>query len=257
MSAENPEANRKALQDLIESRTAILKLEGFFSPNRLKSLHERIGAKKSLAQVTGYVNGSLTTFGPYLAKHLADLSRYFEQAGEIYRIFGEDFELDREVRSKIGHHFGLEKIEPAFDIQHGPYAPCTIRIHGNRVANPLHNDNIKRDGANSGLTVAGLTHQLSCVVCIQECTSGGELKHYQKQWEPADERYKIPAGLGYEPQVVDGYPSITFRPREGDVYLINPMNYHEILPTYGKDRITMGFFFGFTDPELRQAIAWS
>jgi hypothetical protein len=257
LSSENPSANRKALQDLVDARTAILRLEGFFAPNQLKSLRERIRAKKSLAQVTRYVNGSLTTFGPYLAKHLSDLSHYFENAGEIQRIFGDDFALDREVRSMICDHFGLEKLESALDIRRGPYAPCIIRIHGNGIANPLHNDNIMRDGAKSGLTVAALTNQLSCVVCIQECTSGGELKHYQKQWEPSDERYKISAGLGYDAQVVAGASSVTFRPQEGDIYLINPTHYHEILTTYGQDRITMGFFFGFTNPGLTTAIAWS
>ena len=114
-----------------------------------------------------------------------------------------------------------------------------------------------RDAASTDLCVARLTYQLSCVICIQECDQGGHLRHYQKQWHPDDEKYKIENGIGYDSQVVQGKPCFTFQPQTGDVYLINPTNYHEVDRVAGKTRITLGFFIGFFDRELRNAIVWS
>ncbi|CAM5659769.1 hypothetical protein SALBM311S_09861 [Streptomyces alboniger] len=40
------------------------------------------------------------------------------------------------------------------------------------------------------------------------------------------------------------------------MYLINPTYYHEIEKVHGATRTTLGFFIGFTDDTLTNAVAW-
>ncbi|MGK5641967.1 2OG-Fe(II)-dependent halogenase WelO5 family protein [Streptomyces sp. URMC 126] len=129
-------------------------------------------------------------------------------------------------------------------------------IHADGVRDPLHNDNIMRDAAGTGIVLADLARQLSCVVCLQECDEGGELRIYRRPWEPQDETFKIDGGLGYDEGVVEGHPGHEFKPQAGDVYVINPMQYHSIEQVSGSDRITMGFFLGFADEKLGSAVVW-
>ncbi|MFF3747170.1 2OG-Fe(II)-dependent halogenase WelO5 family protein [Streptomyces kronopolitis] len=136
------------------------------------------------------------------------------------------------------------------------YAASVVRIHADGVRNQLHNDNIMRDAQGAGLALTDLAYQLSCVVCLQECDAGGELRMYRKPWEPVDEAYKIQDGLGYDEAVVDGYPCHEFTPQAGDIYLINPTRYHSIERVTGPDRLTMGFFIGFADDALNSAVVW-
>lgn len=152
--------------------------------------------------------------------------------------------------------FGLHRFEIATEPDGRQYASSNVRIYTDTVDTPLHNDNIMRDGASSGLVLAKLKHQLSCVVCIQECDEGGELSIYRKPWEPADEVYKIPGGLGYDMGVVADTPVHQFKPQTGDVYLLNPTYYHAIERVSGADRLTLGFFFGFFDDHLDEGVAW-
>ncbi|HHL2498354.1 TPA: hypothetical protein ACQ301_000326 [Yersinia enterocolitica] len=119
------------------------------------------------------------------------------------------------------------------------------------------NDHIVRDAAGSGLIVTAILHQLSCIVCLQECNDGGALRIYNKKWQPEDERFKTPGELGYRDGIKEGGESCEFYPLSGDIYIFNPAYYHEIDRVVGDTRITMGFFFGITDRNMKQAIAWS
>jgi hypothetical protein len=157
------------------------------------------------------------------------------------------------VRSVLG----LAGLDVAREADGRRYADSIIRVHGDGVANPLHNDNIMRDASRTGLKLAGLKHQLSCVVCVQECDRGGELVTYRKRWAPDDEVFKVKDGLGYDDRVIVGVERDVFRPRQGDVYLINPTSYHEIKQVGGKDRVTLSFFIGFYDDNLEEAVLWS
>jgi hypothetical protein len=136
------------------------------------------------------------------------------------------------------------------------YPDSNVRIYPDGIDTPLHNDNIMRDANSTGLVLAGLKHQLSCVVCVQECDEGGELQMYRRAWQPGDEQYKIQGGLGYDEAVVAGAPCYEFKPRTGDVYLLNPTYYHAIKRVSGADRVTLGFFFGFFADDLVDATLW-
>ncbi len=226
--------------------------DGVFASNR-----ERIMPLFDQATTTHYTNGSLTTIGPYLAKHLAEPDVYFERAAEAERLTSSiGFDLADRVRGGLAEVLQLNSFEVATEPDGRPYARKNVRIYSDGVRTPLHNDNMMRDAAGTGLLLAKLRHHLSVVVCVQECDSGGELEIHRKQWEPADERFKVVDGLGYDDAVTGGAPAHRFKPQTGDVYLLNPTHYHSIEKPVGTDRVTMGFFFGFFDDALSDATAW-
>lgn len=248
----------EALRGLIEGRHAVVVLKGLLPSDVFKANRERIDQMFGSSSTAQYVNGTLTTIGPFLARHLSDPDAYFAAARDAQRLCDEvGFDLDERVRGRLQEVFGLAGFAPAREPDGREYASSIIRIHADGVRNPLHNDNIMRDGAGTGLAVADLRCQLSCVVCVQECDEGGELKIYQKSWVPADEKFKIENGLGYDSGVVSGVPCHVFKPETEDVYLINPTYYHEIETVGGGPRLTMGSFFGFIDDKLTHSLAWS
>lgn len=91
------------------------------------------------------------------------------------------------MRERLREVLGLRSLAPAREPDGRCYCECIVRIHADGVRNPLHNDSIMRDAAETCIRLAHLEEQLSCVVCLQECDSGGELYHDRKKWHPNDE----------------------------------------------------------------------
>jgi hypothetical protein len=246
-----------ALTHLRDDSSAVIVLKNVIRPEKLHDVAAALERHRNSMTVSTYSNAALTTFGPYLARHLPDAAPYFAEAGAMD---GGSFpvvsNLSTLVRARVREALQLESLSPACEPDGRMYSAAVIRIHGHGVSNPLHNDRVMRDAAGSGLTLERLELQFSCVTCIQECNSGGELMHYRRRWKPEDERFKA-NGLGYRDGVVDGAEVCTFRPQTGDVYLIDPTNYHAIRAVQGQDRLTMGFFFGFFEGDPRRGICWS
>ncbi|MBZ4420719.1 hypothetical protein [Myxococcus sp. RHSTA-1-4] len=249
----------EVLKRLVRGEQSLAVFKGLLTPEELNTQRERIRAEFARAHTTRYVNGALTTIGPYLAKYLPNtVAPYFEEAAQTRELFERiGFDLGVLVRERLQKALGLRSFAPAREPDGRWYADSIVRIHANGVRNPLHNDNVMRDAAPSGLSLARLTHQLSCVVCIQECDTGGELYHYRKRWHPDDEVFKIKEGLGYDEKVVSGQPLNIFKPQTGDVYLLNPTYYHSIERVGGADRITLGFFIGLPGDSVEEAVIWS
>lgn len=245
------------LRGLIDGSLPVVVLKGLLSEEIVTIDKQRISTLRNGAKTTQYVNGSLTLIGTFLVKYLSQLDDYFEEAGKAdARTASIGLNLAEQVREKLRHVFGLRQFEVAKELDGRQYASSNVRICANDIDTPLHNDNIMRDGARFPIILAKLKHQLSCVVCLQESDEGGELSIYRKPWQPTDEVHKIPGGLGYHMAVVNGTPIHQFKPQEGDVYLLNPTNYHAVERVSGTDRITLGFFFGFFDDQLKEAVSW-
>lgn len=245
------------LRKLVNGETAVVVLRGLLPPEAFASGLERVLPLFRQATATSYSNATSTTVGTYLAKHLAAPDAYFEEAAAAEELTGSvGFDLADRVRQRLAEVLGLDSFELAQETDGRPYAKKNVRIYSDGVRTPLHNDNIMRDAADTGLVVEKLRHQLSVVVCMQECDGGGELEIHHKNWEPADEQYKIVEGFGYDEGVVKDAEVHRFKPMTGDVYLLNPTYFHAIGKPTGTDRITMGFFFGFFDDALRDAVAW-
>jgi hypothetical protein len=247
----------ETLRGLAHGEHAVVVLKGMLPADLLAANKQRILPLMKHSNTTTYTNGALTIIGLYLIKYLSHLADYFTDARRAEALTDSvGFDLAAQVRERLREVFGLRRFEVAVENNGERCANSNVRIYTDTVATPLHNDNIMRDGVSSGLMLANLKHQLSCVVCLQECDAGGELNIYRKPWEPADEVYKIPGGLGYDLGVVSGTPIHRFRPRTGDVFLLNPTYYHAIEEVSGADRLTLGFFFGFFDDEFTEGVAW-
>lgn len=122
-----------------------------------------------------------------------------------------------------------------------------LRIVTNRHAGMNHKvmdniDSVYRSLGVYDLVVSKIAQQLSCVVCLQECTSGGVLRIFKKKWRVEDEYFKVKCELGYSGGVVEGCGFCEFSPHLGDIYMFNPDFYHEIDRVVGATRITLGFF---------------
>ncbi|WP_329269236.1 2OG-Fe(II)-dependent halogenase WelO5 family protein [Streptomyces sp. NBC_01451] len=242
---------------LVDGTVAVVVLRNLLPRSVFAENRERLAPVFGEASTTQYTNGSLTTIGPYLAKHLHEPDTYFAEArkaNEFTESIGVD--LGARTRRRLAEVLGLKRFDTEVEADGRGYSQQNVRIYADGIRTPLHNDNIMRDATGTGLALAGLRHQLSCVVCVQECESGGELRIHRKRWTDADDKYKIVGGLGYDEAVTEGAPAHEFKPRAGDVYLLNPTYYHSIEEVTGSDRITMGFFFGFYDDELAEVVSW-
>lgn len=255
---EDAAPGRFALQQLQDGECAVLVIKNLLTNEELDAMKHRIEAHRELMRVTNYTNGSLTTIGPFLAKQLNAPEQYFENAATTDILFPNPaHDIRVKLRESLRKFFGVRNLEVLRERNGRAYAPAIIRFHADGVSNPLHNDHIRRDARETRLSVANLETQFSCIACIQECDAGGELINYNKTWESSDEKHKIPNGLGYDSAVVSGYSDFIFKPQTGDVYVINPTFYHEINQVKGIERITMGFFFGSFDTEMKDLVAWS
>lgn len=253
----DPLPGRAALQALQSGTLALVVLRNRLPGSALVATQQMLARYRTAAAVNRYSNATLTTFGPYLARHLRDPGEYFARAGEADVLFPDpQTDLRQNVRDLLREAFGLRSVSVAAESDGRCYAGGVVRLHADGVCNPLHNDHIARDAAHSGLVLGGLRAQLSCVTCLQECTFGGELRHYKRLWHPADERFKA-NGLGYDAAVVEGVPCLTFKPQTGDVYIMNPVHYHEIAAVGGAERQTLGFFFGLMTEDANDVVAWS
>lgn len=253
----SPALSASTLKELRDNQRPAIILKGLLNTPALAAFQEAVDKYRDHAIVSKYPNGSLTTIGPYIVRHLKNPEEYFANARATDVLFQDpDRDLRTHVIQQLRQIFGLKTLETA--TQNGrSYAPMIVRLHSNGINNPLHNDHIMRDAAGTDLVLAKLDCQFSCIVCVQECDEGGELVLYRKPWEPEDEQYKIPGGLGYNYGVVEKAECFKYKPATGDVYLINPTNYHEIYEVRGTERRTLSFFFGFFDKELEQGVIWS
>ncbi|MFC7394087.1 hypothetical protein [Scopulibacillus cellulosilyticus] len=242
--------------DLVNNKCSGIVLRGVLDSQSLSQCQDAIDEYRNRAETSEYTNGSLTTIGPYLARNIETPDVYFDRANTTDELFPKkEFDLRAQVRETLQKVFDFDSIRVANDNGYS-YAPCVVRLHGDGVSNPLHNDMIARDCNHTTLSLKKLVAQLSCVVCIQECDFGGELMHYRKVWKPEDEQYKIPRGLGYNHKVVEDVECWKFKPETGDVYLINPTNYHSIEKVGGTERRTLGFFIGFYEDNLKNPVVW-
>ncbi|EPC4489309.1 hypothetical protein ACRZXV_003543 [Serratia liquefaciens] len=246
------------LDEVVTACVPLLVLRGFLeSEVREKVIYDLQECREKIS-VSHYPNGTLTTLGPYLAKYTSSPEKYFKELRDVQGSLPDSLiSLQENIYKWVREVLKLEMLEIASEVHYGPYSGSIVRFHADGVANPLHNDHIVRDAAGTGLAVTKILHQLSYVVCLQECNVGGALRIYNKKWQQEDEYFKNIGELGYRDGIKEGCESFEFRPVSGDIYIFNPAYYHEIDRVGGDTRITMGFFFGIIDENMKRAIAWS
>ncbi|BAT53528.1 hypothetical protein NOS3756_24890 [Nostoc sp. NIES-3756] len=91
--------------------------------------------------------------------------------------------------------------------------------------------------------IGNINSQLVWNVYIKAPSQGGICKVYNRQWQPEDEKYKIPGSYGYDSSLVANSEVKHNIPLTGDLVIFNSRNFHEVLPGIG-ERITISSFIG-------------
>ena len=246
------------LEDVFSAKIPVLVFRGFLSPRMGRAVISDLECCAGSIRVSSYLNATLTTLGPYLARHASSPGEYFRQVRDVQPELPKSLvNLENCIYQLVAQLLQFDSLRTAMEPGSGEYSGSVVRFHANGIANPLHSDNISRDSRGAGWVVTNVAKQFSCVVCLQECTSGGILRLFERKWAVEDEQFKAKCELGYSDAVVSGCGFCEFSPECGDVYIFNPNYYHEIDRVFGVTRITLGFFFGLVDEHIKHAIAWS
>jgi len=105
-----------------------------------------------------------------------------------------------------------------------------------------------------------IEHQLSWNLYLTTPVLGGEVQIWDRRWVPSDEteyRYDRATKKGYDPTVVEGFPSAMVEPRVGRFVLFNALYYHTVRDVVGGDcRLAMSSFVGSFNDD-RPLLLWS
>lgn len=104
-----------------------------------------------------------------------------------------------------------------------------------------------------GWTISEVSEQLSWNLYLNEPT-GGDLLAYNRPYSPEDEFLRVKNEYYYENAIVDGVQCFRYKPRTGDIVIINCRNIHEVEPVTG-DRFTLSSFIGRL--KNKNLILWS
>lgn len=174
------------------------------------------------------------------------IDEYFRAAGAArvlqQRIFAGSFDpLRRMLELLARHHTGRVGIatDPRFGVH---YAGLIRRIEAGTL---LHVDFAAAE--QPGWHVSGVRSQLAWNVYLDlEGSDVGITQVYDRPWQPACERFKLPGSYGYRREVLGDAPRFTYRPRVGELCLINTRNFHEVEPSQGS-RVTFTSALGSFD----------
>lgn len=241
-----------SLYDIAYGRYPILLVKNFYDVDSCKTITSKINDISTFDYGTGIVK----KVGVFLTAYVNNKDEYFSEAEKTDKrfqiLFGNE-DLRNRICEFIGNLMQTKNVKVAQD-NGRKYSAGIIRIHETNDYAPIHRDNAMSDAA--GFSVANFQYQLSCILYLQQSESGGELVIYNKFWKPTDERFRK-IGFGYSKEVIpDHTQSIVVKAETGDLAIINPKYFHEILPVSGKtSRITLGMFMAFNDGT--DVVVWS
>jgi hypothetical protein len=102
--------------------------------------------------------------------------------------------------------------------------------------------------------IGKINSQIAWNFYLQSPTGGGDCIVYDQQWSEAKEVYKEAGSYGYSMEAVKNAKCVHLSPTEGEIFLFNCRNFHEVLKA-DSPRIAMGSFIGrMDDGEL---LLWS
>ena len=247
------EQNKKCLNEIIKGRSSALIIKNFYDLNSCKTIIQRVNTKKFNKK-----DHVAKKIGVSLASYVNRKSDYFIQADNIRKTLREIFSGLEDPRKKVhnllGEFFPNKEITIAKENEK-KYACGVIRLHGLGDFAPIHRDNVVFEAKN--FDVAKFSTQLSTILYIQQSEEGGELVLYKKPWKKSDEKFRN-IEFGYSDKVItDSTQHVIIKPNPGDLVIINPLYYHEILPVRdNKKRITLGLFLAFSNYG-KKVVTWS
>ncbi len=243
--------NKKKLNEIVDGKFSALIIENFYDVNLCNAIIQRINSNRKNLD-------GMTKIGVSLVSYANRKTEYFIQSKIVRKTLRDIFFDIEDPRKKIhqllGKFFPNKEISVAAE-KGKKYACGIIRLHGLDDSASLHRDNVSYEAKN--FNVSKFPIQLSTVLYIQQSEEGGELVLYKKLWEKSDERYRN-IEFGYRHEVVaNSAQCVKIKPNQGDLVIINPNYYHEILSVKGsKRRITLGLFLAFSKYG-KKIVTWS
>jgi hypothetical protein len=243
--------NKRILNKIIDGEFSVLIIKNFCDVNSCNRIVRRINYNNENQDNLGKIGVSLVS-------HINKKTEYFIQADIVRKTLREIFFGIEDPRKKIHNLLGefFPKKEISIAIENGKkYACGVIRLHELGDFASIHRDNVSYEAKN--FDVSKFPIQLSTVLYIQQSQKGGELVLYKKPWEKSDERFRN-IEFGYKRDVVaNSTEYVKIKPHQGDLIIINPNYYHEILPVRGsRKRITLGLFLAFSKYG-KKVVTWS
>lgn len=114
-------------------------------------------------------------------------------------------------------------------------------------ATPIHVDFAPQDSP--GWAVGDAIAQLAWNLYL-DVGDGGDLRLWDRPWEPELDSHQFDASYAYDPAVIDGADALTVPPVVGDVVMVNSRYFHTVTPA--RHRLTYGSFISvFTDASAR------
>lgn len=104
-----------------------------------------------------------------------------------------------------------------------------------------------------GWDIAKIQSQLSWNLYLNQ-PSGGNLKVYNRFYNPEDEKLRVEGEYFYDRQIVANSEQFSYAPKVGDLVLFNSRNIHEVEPVTG-NRYSLSSFVGKTNDQ--SLILWS
>ncbi|MGY5152530.1 MAG: 2OG-Fe(II) oxygenase [Candidatus Nitrosopumilus sp. bin_6a] len=243
--------NNKKINEITEGKFSVLIIKNFYDVDSCNTIIQRINSNAENQE-------GATKIGVSLVSHITRKKEYFIQANIVRKTLREIFFGAPDPLKKI--HNLLRELFPnkeiSIAVENGKkYACGVIRLHGLGDSASIHRDNASYEAKN--FDISKFSIQLSIVLYIQQSEKGGELVLYKKAWEKSDEKFRN-IEFGYKRDVVaNSTHHVKIKPNQGDLVIINPNHYHEILPVKGsKRRITLGLFLSFSKYG-KKIVTWS
>lgn len=246
--------NRDSLVQKLYTDLRQGKIPAIVIPNFLDSAKCQKIANRVLNSETSPGCGLTEKIGESINSYVSNKLEYFKNAKVSNRHLNQIFLNNdpRETMLKEISKLTKKKIQFAKESSVS-YSQGIIRCHTVGDTVHIHRDNASFDAPE--FSVSKLSDQMSAVVHLQTCESGGELVIYDKFWNTNDERFRNPE-FGYADDIVNRVHMSKIVARQGDLVIINSNKYHSVNIIKGKiKRITLGFFFGH-EPESN-FYAWS
>lgn len=242
------------IEKIIDGRSPALIIRNFYDSDACEIISNRIKDFFYSDQRAGFIK----KIGTFLLGYINQKSDYFSEAEKARQTLRKIFAGMEDPRKKI--HYLASLLFPSKEITVATegdkkYACGIIRLHENGDFAPIHRDNVRFEARN--FDVAKFSIQLSTVLYLQQTEKGGELVLHKQSWKKSDEKFRN-IGFGYSRDVIANCKQfVKIKPNQGDLVIINPIFYHEILTVLGKTRrITLGLFMAFSRIGSR-VVTWS
>lgn len=239
---------------LISGKIPAIILKQFYEKDYCKSIVNRILG----IPTDNFQNGKLNHIGPFLMSYATKKRDYFEQAKSTQSKFNLIFSDMQIPTTRIFEM--LKTVFPESEISlakesGNDFSPFVIRIHESGKSIPIHKDNVGYEGKE--YSISNIVNQLSCVLHLQESEKGGDLIVYKRNWRRTDEKFRN-IDFGYSSKLVGSEKSCKIpNIEQGDLVLINPIQYHEVTKIQGTSpRITLGMFLGLSN-NTKKIVSWA